>query len=644
MTIKKEANVTMQNKRKLLAVALFCTLGLTACDEIIAKPSNYKDPIVRDANGDGIDVPNNEMSTVIDAIRKGALAGDVLDEFLYRYAVSAFGPYNNVTKTAKETGVTLKEVARLIKSKWSNLEDVNTLDAAGLKDSDADKFIKSHKAYWTLNDKGERVHYKADNTPEVVADDASADQLEYARVLTKWNTIEDRIAKALYSAISGNTTYTTRNVFEEKEYLYSLYGNMKKVAKPSEATSYTGLVWPEVEDFDVFNTDKKVKDINGNLDTILHRENYQQHFELTDSTESSSNTITYVEDDIIPTIYRTLLTEQYLYDESYQLLGRSYARKVNVIKLTGSTTYSKAAGYLMDEFISSKVFNAEGTATTLDDFKMLSSAYNGAFMAETTYATSDEYKLWQAAGLVDGDDSYVKEAKDGSKYFVGTAYGDMMEKYDKISSNPAISENESDFTDNGKYVKEVGKEIKTREILVKDNTTTGWYIKNGGLTDLPDSIRSRLFNISVANALNRTPAEKATNDRNAANGYDSSKDFNNYVASINGKSYLKIDKKANDAEDKNDILFVDGDNYYIIQIEEAASSSTLSKTENNSYLNLEGYGPYVMEEIVNEVCTIVADSESYRTLAKKHFLEQAKLKYFDTVIYNYFKSNFPELF
>ena len=633
----------MQNKRKLLAVALFCTLGLTACDEIIAKPSNYKDPIVRDANGDGIDVPNNEMSTVIDAIRKGALAGDVLDEFLYRYAVSAFGPYNNVTKTAKETGVTLKEVARLIKSKWSNLEDVNTLDAAGLKDSDADKFIKSHKAYWTLNDKGERVHYKADNTPEVVADDASADQLEYARVLTKWNTIEDRIAKALYSAISGNTTYTTRNVFEEKEYLYSLYGNMKKVAKPSEATSYTGLVWPEVEDFDVFNTEKKVKDINGNLDTILHRENYQQHFELTDSTESSSNTITYVEDDIIPTIYRTLLTEQYLYDESYQLLGRSYARKVNVIKLTGSTTYSKAAGYLMDEFISSKVFNAEGTATTLDDFKMLSSAYNGAFMSQTGYASSAEYKLWQKANEKSEED-YFATTKEGEPYILSTEYGNMMEKYDKISANPAISQNESDFTDNGKYVKEIGKEIKTREILTKDNTTTGWYIKNGGLTDLPEAIRSRLFNISVANALNRTAEQKAADDRFSNGSYDAKHDYNNYVARINGKCYLKIDKSERTEDAKNDILFKDGENYYIVQIEEAASSSTLSKTEANSYLNMEGYGPYNMEGIVNEVCTIVADSESYRTLAKKHFLEKAELKYHDTVVYDYFKSNFPELF
>ena len=629
----------MQNKRKLLAVALFATLGLTACDEVVAKPTNYNDKIV-----EGVDeVVNNEMAKVYDSIRKGALAGDVLDEFLYQYAVSAFGPYNAVTNNSESK--TLKEIARLIKSKWADTKDIDTLDVAGLTGSDADAFVKSHKAYWTLNDKGERIHYAADNTAEKVNDDASADALEYARVLTKWNTIEDRIAKALYSAVAGNSSYTTRNVFQEKEYIYSLYGNMKKVAKPADAVTYTGLIWPEVEDVDVFNQDKKVEDINGTLDTILHRDNYQQHYELTDSTESSNNTITYVEDDIIPTIYRTLLTEQYLYDESYQLLGRSYARKVNVIKVTSDNTHAKGAGYLMKAFIREKIFNANNTPVTLDDFKVLSSAHNGAFMADAQYASSDEYKLWQAAAK---DTTLFNEvlidAKDGSKYIAGTEYGNMMEKYDKISDNPALSQNESDFTDNGKYVKEVGKEIKTREILTKDNTTTGWFIKNGGLTDLPESIRSRLFNISVANALNRTTEQKAAENRTAIDGSDADKDFNNYVTRINGKCYLKVDKSERGADPRYDVLFQDGDNYYIVQIEEAASTSALSKTETNSYLNMEGYGAYSMEGIVNEVCTIVADSESYRTLAKKHFLEEAKLKYHDTVIYDYFKSNFPELF
>lgn len=633
----------MQNKTKLLAVALFSLLAVTGCDEVVAKPTDYNENIVLNNDGTGLDVPNNEMAKVYDAIRNGSLASDVLNEFLYQYAVSAFGAYNHVTAGADV--LTLKDVAKLIIASCSTAGDYDTINADSLKSSKANEFVKNHKAYWTINDAGKRIQYNNQNEAIEVADDADADKLEYTRVITKWETIEDRIAKTLYANVSSGS-YNTRNVFEEKEFLYSLYGNMKNVANPNNADvkAYTGLIWPEVEDVDVFNENSKVDDIDGNKDTLLHRENYQQNYAL-DATESSNNTVTYVEDDIVPEIYRTMLTEQYVYDENYQLLGRSYARKVNIIKLTGSTTYTKGASYMMDAFIKGTIFNAEHKAAGLEEFKLLSNAYNGAFMSDTaTYAASDEYAIWEAAGLTS---EYVKTAKDGTKYIVGTAYGDMMENYDKIDNNPAISQNESDFTGNGAYTKEVGKEIQTREILVKDLTTTGWYIKNGGLGDLPESIRSRLFNISVANAINRSSADKLANDRATTDGYDATKDFNNYVARINGKNYLKIGQKASDADPMNDILFVDGNNYYIVQIEEAASSSTLDKTakENaHTYLALDDYGPAAMEEIVNEVCTIVADSDSYRTLAKKSFLEQANLKYHDQVIYDYFKSNFPELF
>ncbi|MCQ2776568.1 MAG: hypothetical protein MJ217_02470 [Bacilli bacterium] len=629
-------------KRALLAVALFAVLGLTACDEVVAKPTDYSDKIVLDENGQGLDIVNNDMSKVYDSIREGALAGDVLDEFLYSYAVSAFGAYNHVL--ADTETYTLKDAARDILASCSN--DVENINADSLKSSKANDFIKAHKAYWTVNDEGERIHYKdveGKATAEVVENAADADKLEYTRVIAKWNTIEDRIAKTLYGSISGGT-YNERNIFYEKEFVYTLYGNMSNVANPAELTaSYAGLIWPEVEDVEVFT--KTVENVNGEEDTLLHRDNYQQHFELTDSSESLNNTVTYVEDELIPDIYRTLLVEQYILDESYSTLGRSYARKVNILKITGSTTYTKGASYLMDTFINDYIFNAEGTPVTLDDFKMVSNAWTGAFISENDYATSDEYKLWQKAGLdTEYLATYSEEGVD-YPYFLGTAYGDMMEKYSKISNNPSISENESEFTGSGAYVKTVGKEIKTREIQLLDNTTTGWFVKNGGLTDLPDSIRNRLYSMSVANAVNASTEQKAAAERNNGDGtYDGTKDFNNYVARINGKCYLKVDKSVNGEDAKNNILFKEGNDFYIVQIEEAISSSKLSRTLAQSYLQQDGYGPAAMEEIVNEVVKIVSDSEAYKTLSKKHWLEKAELKYHDQVIYDYFKANFPDLF
>ena len=51
-----------------------------------------------------------------------------------------------------------------------------------------------------------------------------------------------------------------------------------------------------------------------------------------------------------------------------------------------------------------------------------------------------------------------------------------------------------------------------------------------------------------------------------------------------------------------------------------------------------------LETYINEIVQLVADNDTYKTLSKKHWLEEMNLKYHDQVVYDYFKSNFPDLF
>ena len=92
------------------------------------------------------------------------------------------------------------------------------------------------------------------------------------------------------------------------------------------------------------------------------------------------------------------------------------------------------------------------------------------------------------------------------------------------------------------------------------------------------------------------------------------------------------------------MLFYDrsSSTYYIVQIEEAVSSSKLSKTSENRYAVLRSSGD--MQTIVNEVAKIIAQGESYSSLSTKYWLEKINFKIHDTVVYDYFKSNYPELF
>ena len=187
--------------------------------------------------------------------------------------------------------------------------------------------------------------------------------------------------------------------------------------------------------------------------------------------------------------------------------------------------------------------------------------------------------------------------------------------------------------------KEIGKEIKQNELANKDYTQNGWYIKNGGLSDLPDEIRTRLFNIGVANALDNDDVKDRYNPDGATpeEKYKVPENESNYVAKINGKYYLKVGSKESTADIKDDILFNLNGTSYVIQIEEAISASKLSKES-------EIYDSTAKEEIINEVAKVIAADDSYKTLSTKHWLEKCALKYHDTVVYDYFKSNYPELF
>ena len=618
----------MRNSKliKIGAITLLSAFALTACDdEVIAKPTGYDDnsPVVNIEGFSGT-VYNNEFTDIYDSIRDGSLATDVLDELLYQYSVSVFGNYNAVTAskiTDNPYGeTTLKAAVNSFKNGDKSL---------------ADAFIKSHSAFWTKNKAGKRV----DDENKEVAEDAAPSQSEYARLNQKWETIEKRIAEKLYSQISGGS-YSERNVFEEERFLRSLAVNIENNVRSLEgASTFKGILTSAVEDEDVFT--EKTTDIDGNEDYILHRENYQSNAGL-DETETADQDATYVEDKIIPDIYRQLLVEQYILDESYDTLGRTSARHIDVLSITKSGSYSKGAANLMNTYINNEIFDdARTDDIDLDSFKIVSNAWIGAFMNDASYASSKEYELMHEA-------IPEYEVSGTNPYFQGTAYGDMMEEIEKINNNPSLSENESSYTGNNTYTVEVGKEIKTRELQLKDFTSTGWYIKSVGVTSLPDSIKSQLFDINVANALNGDACVEYSYD--SADGWTTNetddngnirKDIINVVGKVKDQYFLRNTTRIKGNPVQSDILFESDGTYYIVLVQDAIRSTNLNKA---NYAEATPEQLEVLENYINEIVQIVADNDTYKTLSKKHWLEEMNLKYHDTVIYNYFKSSFPELF
>ena len=100
-------------------------------------------------------------------------------------------------------------------------------------------------------------------------------------------------------------------------------------------------------------------------------------------------------------------------------------------------------------------------------------------------------------------DTAALVANPDENFLTSTAYGSMMKDYQKIKEDLVTTDSsiESSFTGSGAYTIAQGKEYKEREIELKSYVTKGWHLKNGGLSTLPETVRSRLFNLSVASAL-----------------------------------------------------------------------------------------------------------------------------------------------
>ena len=203
----------MRNKKLVIALAALSLVTLAACnDDIVAKPTDYKDQIV-DVEGND-DIFNNIMGTVYDKIRDGGIGSEVLNEVLYQYAVSVVGEYDELKAAA--TG----------------------------NDSAKDAFVDAHKAY------------QAKNADETVDKESSR-----SRVEAKFETIEKRIKTKMYDDISGRAD--SRHIFSEEDYVHTLKASMYDV-KVEEPTGgfYKGMLDVAYEKEDVF-------------DQFLHRDLYE---------------------------------------------------------------------------------------------------------------------------------------------------------------------------------------------------------------------------------------------------------------------------------------------------------------------------------------------------------------------------------
>ncbi|MEG0978027.1 MAG: hypothetical protein RSE56_02160 [Bacilli bacterium] len=503
------------------------------------------------------------------------------------------------SKDAFTSGATKLVFEKIFISYFGTFDEIN--EAATKKGEKLTKLITDHKVYQEFNKEGNR-----DTS-------ATAKTLEEARVMRTYNEIQKEIASTLFSTLNAST-FKEDNTFKEQLFALSIYKKLYTLdanKKFDELSFYEKIITPTDKIYD-----EKTNTWTSNK--IIHLDYYND----------------YIRKELVPAIMQTILVENYLYKKEYASFGRKYARKVNYVAIPENAKFPGSAKTLCDAFIKNNLKNPNATEADRD-LNILGEAWKGhpdmSDLAKELLKTSGLMSRNKKANEFEALQEDQKTEFGEVTYYEGTEFGDVVIDFEKIKTNIATTDAtaEATFSGSGKYSYNHGFTLKKQEISLKDHTVDGWGTKTDGFSSLPGEARNRLFNISVSTDVNTSAKEVKAST---------------WVKNINDHYYLL--PKSYEQGNENAFLLYDANTYYIVEVEEAASTSRLSKDAEvtTSYTNIRKDGGLYAEDVAYKIAGTLAGNATNKTNALEYYLEESKILYHDESIYNYFKKTYPDLF
>ena len=408
--------------------------------------------------------------------------------------------------------------------------------------------------------------------------------------------IQGRMNEKLYAAVSTGS-YDYRNKFDEEKFVKTIQQNLTYQIADDSSTFSTGYVFLKESDKHLYEGGK---DRDGVAYTEDNREPNNGKYVL------NCDYTRYMEDKYLQEVYRELLVEKYIKDEELDSFGKSAARKIRYVAIAENDNHPEAASSLIKTFVNNYI-----TAGKEVDLTLLENAWKGIDL------TSEATALLKAANIKTDE-------------FDNTLYGDILTRYNKINEKELLTDAsaESEFTSSGSYSKETGLEIKENELRKNELSNDGWFVKSNDSLNLPSSITSRLFDVTVANNVNNNLKESAE-DKN-----------NKFIKNVNGTYYLKPESIESNAEENMDCVIYDSSSktYYIVIVDEAVNNRKLGTSKDGT-----SYTDAIYDEAIYEIAQKYASRETYKNKALVHYLEEANIEFHDTAVYEYFKSSYPDV-
>lgn len=590
-------------------LALSAGFILAGCDPITAVPTNYNKPIISNIDeNQPLELKDNLLGKIYDAVAQDRNT-KIVSDLLEYVAKQQLGSYEEIFSDGSKTD-----------------------------------FLNSHSNIF-----GE-------------AADTNRDE----RFSTFVSDLQERIDEFFYNEISGESYKDDLGRFSEDKFfknrIFELY-DVKTIDKDTKT---------KLENNVFFITPSKLKD---------GKKTHYNTYLFGDYTD-------YIEKKIFPQILKDKLVEQYIYDENPSSLGLAYARQVNMIKVP----YTSQADMMpiIENFCKTFI---EGANKSAYDLEILTLAVKG-FTSVGDFVTTGVQPLsttgtvkdigFNAYTLLNASATEMVEVKaadishytcdnvvliPAGNYFKCTKIGAIIDSYNKAIQAEkdgrfakANDKAELDkFTGDNKS-KEFNLRKKIIDLAKEDYTTDGWFVKNGGLSDLPSALRDRLFNINVANTLDdgSLKYEKdGISEKQTVEGvtyypigdYETDKSGAAlkrlpYLRNINGKKFVIPAKSQSFDANHFNYAYHDGESkaYYFVEVVEAPSKPKLKESQEGSYAKLFPDDTFKTERISRQVAKVLSTKDTFIKDAYTKYLKDYTFTFYETSLYEHFKSEYPDLF
>ena len=627
-------------KKALLLTLATSTLLLSSCGKISAEFPNENDPLTNST----IELDHNTLKVIYDSIKNSDnYESDVSSILTAAIAKEVIGDFSLVADETNGYRIVLIEY------------DVKE-DGTATTDAEKTAFIESHPAYNNWEVSGYRL---------TLSEEAPTKEQFEERLKSIRNIIESQIITSIWNEANASD-YKRNNRFYEVLFARHVYEQLYTVDIPASELSNTTLEevlyknptytdhYNEGENGAFYGFNDTVEDFHGLTNGVLIDGTYDTTTE--DGREKIKEVLhinyylDYINNTILPGIIENLLVEQYIFEQQYTAIGNTQSRKVNYISITDNS--EKDANAFLSSFIRDYIISTNETnqkLSTEEKFDIVSTAWKGIdfeiaqnasakAMADARFGASTTENPSYGLDGHNGANSYESyyatydstEANEKYfKYYENTEFADLVEQYSTLTNDPDTNNatNYETFTtiDSHNYDPVVGFTIKTDELIVKDFTTSGWQTRDA--SSLPDAIKNKLYSFSFVNEWNST---RETNDPFVGTYI--------YQDPVTQKSYLRKDSFSSTIDS---LLWNDGDNYYIVEIEDIVTPSLVSITNDGEQSQKEKVD---RENKARTIGYSLASSDTYTTNAITYYLEQCNINYHDQDVYDYFNTTYPDLF